>query len=217
MIRVVLADDHNLVRQGIRSLLDEADDITVVAEADNGQEAVDLVRELEPDVLVTDINMPRFNGIQAAEQIQKLGLVTQVVILTMYTSPTLVEQALRRGVKGYLLKNSRSDELLVGVRAAARGETFLCPALSGRVLARFVAASTRYEPESDFDQLSAREREVLKLVAEGHTNRSVARMMNISVKTVEKHRTNLMNKLDIQDLAGLIRAALKYGLIFLEE
>ena len=217
MIQVVLADDHNLVRQGIRSLLEGAADIEVIAEAENGQEAVELVRELSPDVLVTDINMPRLNGIQVAEQIQKLGLVTQVVILTMYTSPTLVKQALRRGVKGYLLKRSLSDELLLGVRAAARGETFLCPALSGRVLAEFIAASTDYEEENGLDQISAREREVLKLVAEGHTNRAVARMMNVSIKTVEKHRANLMTKLDIQDLAGLIRAALKHGLIFLEE
>ena len=217
MIRVVLADDHNLVRQGIRSLLDQATDIEVIAEADNGQEAVELVRDLNPDVLVTDINMPRLNGIQAAEQIQKSDSLTRVVILTMYTSPTLVEQALRRGVKGYLLKRSLSDELLLAVRAAARGETFLCPALSGKVLANFLAASTHVEGESDFDQLSGRESEVLKLVAEGHTNRAIARMMNVSIKTVEKHRSNLMTKLDIQDLTGLIRAALRYGLIFLEE
>ena len=217
MIRVVLADDHNLVRQGIRSLLDEADDIEVIAEADNGQEAVELVRDLNPDVLVTDINMPRLNSIQAAEQIQKLNLLTQVVVLTMYTSATLVKQALRRGVKGYLLKKSLSDELLLAIRAAARGEVFLCPALSGRILANFIASSTSVEEESGFDQLSAREREVLKLVAEGHTNRAVARMMNVSIKTVEKHRSNLMTKLDIQDLTGLIRAALRYGLIFLEE
>ena len=217
MIRVILAEDHHLVRQGIRSLLEAAHDIVVVAEADNGQEAVDLVRELSPDVLVTDINMPRLNGIQAAEQIRELGLATRVVILSMHVDPILVRQALRHGVKGYLLKRSLTDELLLGVRAAARGETFLCPAVSDLVIADFLAAPTISEATNNFDQLSAREREVLKLVTEGYTNKGIAEVMHVSIKTVEKHRANLTAKLNIQDLAGLIRVALKHGLIFLEE
>jgi DNA-binding NarL/FixJ family response regulator len=217
MIRIILAEDHHLVRHGIRSLLEAAQDIAVVAEADNGQEAVNLVRELSPDVLVTDINMPRLSGIQAAEQIRELDLSTRVVILSMHADPVLVRQALRYGVKGYLLKHSLTDELLLGVRAAARGETFLCPGVSDLVMADFLAASDRSETTNGFDQLSAREREVLKLVAEGHTNKAIAEMMHVSIKTVEKHRANLMAKLNIQDLAGLIRVALKHHLIFMDE
>ena len=217
MIRVILAEDHHLVRQGIHSLLEAAQDIVVVAEAENGQEAVNLVRELKPDVLVTDINMPRLNGIQAAEQIRELGLATRVVILSMHADPILVRQALRHGVKGYLLKHSLTDELLVGVRAAARGETFLCPGVSDLVVADFLNAPAHSEAANSFDQLSAKEREVLKLVAEGYTNKAVAELMHVSAKTVEKHRANVMAKLNIQDLAGLIRVALKHGLLFLDE
>jgi DNA-binding NarL/FixJ family response regulator len=217
MIRIILAEDHHLVRQGIRALLDAAPDIVVVAEADNGRDAVNLVRELTPDVLVTDINMPRMNGIQAAEQIRELDLSTQVIILSMHADPTLVRQALRYGVKGYLLKRSLTDELLLGVRAAARGETFLCPGVSDLVMSDFLAVPARSDSANDFDQLSAREREILKLVAEGHTNKAIAEMMHVSIKTVEKHRANLMAKLDVQDLAGLIRVALKHRLIFLDE
>ncbi len=217
MIRVILAEDHHLVRQGIRSLLEAAQDIVVVAEAENGQEAVNLVGELKPDVLVTDINMPRLNGIQAAEQIRELGLATRVVILSMHADPILIRQALRHRVKGYLLKHSLTDELLLGVRAAARGETFLCPGVSDLVVAAFLNTPAHSKAANGFDQLSTKEREVLKLVAEGYTNKAMAELMHVSVKTVEKHRANVMAKLNIQELAGLIRVALKHGLIFLDE
>lgn len=217
MIRVILAEDHNLVRQGIRSLLEKADDIEVVAEAENGQEAINLTGELTPDVLVTDINMPRLNGIQAAEQIRELGLPTRVVILSMHSDETLVRQALRIGVRGYLLKRSVTEELLLAVRAVYRGETFLCPGISEMVMADFLARQPRSDGISDFDRLSPREREILKLIAEGYTNRAIAEAIHVSIKTVEKHRANLMTKLNIQDLAGLIRIALKHGLIFLDE
>ena len=217
MIRVILAEDHHLVRQGIRSLLEAAPDIVVVAEADNGQTAVDFVRQLNPDVLVTDVNMPHLNGIQAAEQLREQKLPTRVVILSMHADPSLVRQALRHGAKGYLLKRSLTDELLVAVRAAARGETFLCPGVSDLVMADFLATPALFETANGFDQLSTQEKKVLKLVAEGYTNKAIAQMMHVSIKTVEKYRANVMAKLNLQDLAGLIRAALKHGLIFLDE
>ena len=217
MIRVILAEDHHLVRQGIRSLLEAAPDIVVVAEADNGQTAVDFVRKLNPDVLVTDVNMPHLNGIQAAEQLREQKLPTRVVILSMHADPSLVRQALRHGAKGYLLKRSLTDELLVAVRAAARGETFLCPGVSDLVMADFMATPALFEAANGFDQLSTQEKKVLKLVAEGYTNKAIAKMMHVSIKTVEKYRANVMAKLNLKDLAGLIRAALKYGLIFLDE
>ena len=217
MIRVILAEDHHLVRQGIRSLLEKTSDIEILAEAENGQEAVKLAERLTPDVLVMDIAMPRLNGIQAADQIRSLGLTTQVVILSMYSDETLVRQALRAGVRGYLLKRSVVEELLLAVRAARSGEIYLSPAISQVMMTDFLAGQSAAEAVSPFDQLSAREREALKLVAEGATNKAIAEAMHISVKTVEKHRANLMAKLNVHDLTGLICIAIKQGLISLDE
>jgi DNA-binding NarL/FixJ family response regulator len=217
MIRVILAEDHHLVRQGIRSLLEKAEDVEIVAEAENGHEAVVLAERLTPDVLVMDIAMPRLNGIQAAEQIRTLGLATQVIILSMYSDETLLHQALRVGVRGYLLKNSVVEELLLAIRAAMHGKIYLSPAISEIVVTDFMTGQRSSDLTSGFDQLSAREREVLQLIAEGATNKTIAETMHLSIKTVEKHRMNLMAKLRVHDLAGLIRAALKHGLIFLDE
>ncbi|NJN97533.1 MAG: response regulator transcription factor [Anaerolineales bacterium] len=207
----------SLVRQGLRSLLEKSDDITIIAEAENGQEAVSLTERLMPHVLVMDIAMPRLNGIQAAEQIRSLGLKTQVVILSMHSDETLVRQALRSGVRGYLLKNSVVEELMLAVRAAERGEIYLSPAVSEIVVSDLMSGQSELRVVSPFEQLSAREREVLKLIAEGATNKTIAEAMNISIKTVEKHRTNLMSKLNVHDLVGLVRIAIKHGLIFVNE
>lgn len=216
MIRVILADDHHLVRQGIRALLEKTTDIEIVAEAENGEEAIISTQKLKPDVLLMDINMPRLNGIQAAEQIRHQGLSTHVVILSMHSDETLVRQALRSGVRGYLLKHAVTEELLIAVRAAQRGEVYLSPTISELVMSDFIVGRDKLE-QSGFEQLSPREREVLKLVAEGYTNKAIADTMHLSVKTVEKHRASLMTKLNVQDLAALIRLALKHGLIFLDE
>ena len=215
MINVLIAEDHHLVRQGIRALLEKAEDIKVVGEAKDGQEAVEQAEQLSPDVIVMDLAMPRLNGNQATERIRTLHLPSQVVILSMYSDDVLVKQALRSGVKGYLLKQSVTEELLLAVRAAHRGETFLSSAVSGSVLADMLAGKeTEMEP---FDRLSAREQQVLKLVAEGRTNNGIAQIMNVSVKTVEKHRSSLMQKLNVHDMAGLVRIAMKHGLIFMDE
>jgi DNA-binding NarL/FixJ family response regulator len=216
MIRVLIAEDHHLVRQGIRALLEKAQDIEVVGEAQDGQEAVELAQRVKPDVVVMDVAMPRLNGTQATEQIRSRHLQSQVVILSMYSDDTLVRQALRCGAKGYLLKRSVVEELLLAVRAASRGELFLSSAVSESILSFALAQQTDSEEETPFDQLSDREKQVLKLVAEGQTNNAIAQILNVSVKTVEKHRSNLMDKLNIHDTAGLVRIALKHGLIFLD-
>jgi len=216
MIRVILADDHHLVRHGIRALLEKADDIEVIGEAENGQEALDLVASLAPDVLVVDIAMPRLNGIQAAEQIRAQGMATRVVILSMHSDETLVRQALRCGASGYLLKRSVAEELPLAVRAAKRGEIYLSPAV-GSIVADMLISQGKAEEASTFDRLSAREREVLQLIAEGHTNKEIAQVLHISTKTVEKHRASVMSKLGVNDLAGLVRAAIKHGVIFVDE
>jgi len=217
MIRVILADDHHLVRQGIRSLLEKSTDIEIVGEAENGDDAIALAIKTNPDVIVMDINMPRLNGIQAAEQIGNLELASSVVILSMHSDETLVRQALRAGVKGYVLKRSVTEELLLAVQAAYRGETFLCSGVSNFIVSDFLTGKPTSQATDPFDQLSPREREVLKLVAEGYSNKTIADAMHISIKTVEKHRASLMDKLDTRDLAGLIRIALKHGLIFLND
>jgi len=216
-IRVIVADDHHLVRQGIRALLEKADDIEVVAEAADGQEAVGLVERLAPDVLLMDIAMPRLSGIQAVGRVRALGVGTQVVILSMYSDEALVRQALRSGAQGYLLKRSVSEELLLAVRAASRGEIYLSPGICQSVVADFLARQTDADKLSPFERLTSREREVLQLISEGHTNNAIAQVLKVSAKTVEKHRANLMSKLRVHDLAGLIRAAIKHGLIFLGE
>lgn len=217
MIRVILADDHHLVRQGIRALLEKADDIEVIGEVADGQAAVELVERLVPDVLVMDIAMPRLNGAEATERIHTLGLGTQVVILSMYSDETLVRQTLQRGAKGYLLKRAVTEELLLAVRAASRGEPYLSPAISETILDDFLRLQTDTEDPTPFDLLTPREREVLQLIAEGHTNNAIAQLMTISVKTVEKHRASLMDKLNVHDVAGLTRVAIKHGLVFLDE
>jgi DNA-binding NarL/FixJ family response regulator len=217
VIRVIVVDDHHLVRQGIRALLDKADGIEVVGEAADGQEAVELVERLIPDVLVMDLAMPRLSGTQAVGRVRALGVGTQVVILSMYSDETLVRQALRNGARGYLLKRSVTEELLLAIRAASRGEIYLSPAVSRSVVADFLTLQTGAEASSPFERLTSREREVLQLIAEGNTNSAIAQVLTVSVKTIEKHRANLMSKLDVHDLAGLICVAIKHGLIFLDE
>lgn len=216
MIRVVIADDHHLVREGICRLIESVKDIEVIGEAATGREAVDLVQSLQPEVVIMDIGMPRLDGGQATEQILSLKLPTQVVILSMYSDPVLAQQLLRQGAKGYLLKDSLAEELPLAIRAAFQGKMYLSPAISDSVLTKLMNPQSEEIPDDLGDLLTPREREVLQLVAEGYTNRAIAEELTISVKTVEKHRANVMSKLEASDLPTLIRTAMKHGLIFPE-
>jgi DNA-binding NarL/FixJ family response regulator len=215
-MRIVIADDHHLVRQAIRVLLEKQHDIQVVGEAADGQEAVELVERLLPDVLVIDIAMPRLNGIEAIRRIHRLGVKTRIVVLSMYFDETLVRHAVRNGAKGYLLKRSVTEELLLAVRAASRGETYLTPEVSQLILSDLPTPGSGSEKPEPFGRLTAREREVLQLIAEGNTNNSIAEQLQISEKTVEKHRSSLMFKLNVHDVASLVRIAIQHKLIFLE-
>ena len=217
MIRVIIADDHHLVRKGIRALLDEIDDIEVVGEAATGQEAVELVRQVEPHVVVMDLSMPRMDGTQASEQILSMNIPVEVVILSMHSDTIIAQQLLREGVKGYLLKNSIADELPLAIRSASAGKVYLSPAISDSVLNTLMMPQQGEIPESPAELLTPREREVLQLIAEGHTNNAIADILTISVKTVEKHRASLMSKLNVHDLPTLMRTSIKHGLIFLDE
>ena len=212
MIRVLLVEDHALVRAGLRALLERAGDIRVLGEASNGQEAVELTQSLKPDVVIMDIMMPRLNGIQAAEHIQNQKLSAKVLLLSMYSEEGLVHQALQSGAKGYVLKTSVSEELLEAVRKVALGETYLSAAVSSIVTESAFHPSAS-QSQNPLDDLTPREKEILQLVAEEHTSAEIATMLSISEKTVEKHRANLMEKLHARNLAGVVRLAIKYGLI----
>ncbi|MGE5375058.1 MAG: response regulator [Bacteroidota bacterium] len=216
MIHVLIAEDHLLVRAGIRALLEKAGDIHILGEASNGQEAVELVKELKPDVMIMDIMMPRLNGIQASENIQELKLPTYVLLLSMYSDAGFIHRALQCGVKGYVLKSSVSDELLQAVRTVASGQTFLSGPISEMIESQ---AANPIPPgaESDpFSSLSPREKEIMQLIAEGHTTVEIGKLLFISAKTAEKHRVSLMKKLNVRNVAGLVRLAIKHHLVDLD-
>lgn len=213
MIRVIVADDHHLVRQGIRSLLEQASDIEVVGEAGDGLEAVELAQRLKPDVIVMDIVMPYLNGPQAAERLRQLPYPPRVILLSMYSDRTLIQQALNSGVRGYLLKRCVVEELLLAVRAAARGEIYLSPTISTMLVDGEAAMMNQPPGSPSLQRLTPREIEVLKLIAEGKTSARIGQLLGISEKTVEKHRSSLMEKLDIHDIAGLVRFAIKNQLV----
>jgi two-component system, NarL family, response regulator LiaR len=213
MIRVLLADDHHLVRQGIRALLEKASDIDVIGEAATGQEAVEMAEKMKPAVVVMDISMPRLDGAQATQRILSMDPPPAVVILSVHSDTILAQQLLRQGVKGYLLKKSAAEELPLAIHSASRGELYLSPAITDLVMSTLMTRSTDDMAESLAELLSPREREVLQLIAEGYTNNAIAEALTISVKTVEKHRANLMAKLNVHDLPSLIRIAIKHGLI----
>jgi DNA-binding NarL/FixJ family response regulator len=212
MIRILIAEDHLMVRAGLRALLEKAGDIHVIGEASNGHEAIEMTEALKPDVLIMDIMMPRMNGIQAAENIREMKLPTYILLLSMYSDEGFVQQALQYGVKGYVLKSSVSDELLQAVRAVAAGKAYFSSPISEIVQSAVNSHSASQEGDS-FSTLSPREKEILQLIAEEHTSAEIANMLFITEKTVEKHRTKLMEKLNVRNLAGLVRMAVKYHLV----
>lgn len=206
-VRVLIADDHEMFRQGLRVLLEE-EGFQFVAEASDGREAVQLCQQHHPEVAILDIAMPLLNGIFAAREIIKSNPRTKVVLLTQHTEDQMVLESLRAGVTGYVLKTRATSELVHALRAVCRGEMYLTQSISRTVVQAFLTKDSL--PERP---LSDRERQVLQLVAEGKTNKEVASLLGISVNTAESHRTNLMEKLDIHDTAGLVRYALRNGVI----
>lgn len=211
MIRILIADDHALVRAGFRSLLEKLDGCEVVADVGDGREALRLLEQLQPDVVLMDVKMPGLNGLEATARITRDYPNVRVVILSMYTNEEYVIQALRAGAVGYLLKDAAIPELHLAVQAAVRGEMYLSPAISKRVLMDYVQLVGG--GGGMLDALTGRQREVLQLIAEGHTIKEVAQILQISVKTAEAHRTQLMERLDIHDVTGLVRFAIRVGLV----
>jgi len=214
-IRVLLADDHTLVRAGIRGLLQSLAGVEVVGEAGDGNEALRLAESLRPDVMLLDVGMPGLNGLEVAGRIASFDSAIRVVILSMHNSEEYVLRALRAGCAGYLLKASAVAELEIAVRAVARGETYLSPAVSRSVVDAYVHRTGG--ATDPLDALTPRQREILQLVAEGHTSREIAQRLGLSPKTVETHRSQVMERLGVHDLAGLVRFAVRVGLIAADE
>lgn len=206
-VRVLLADDHEIVRQGLRVLM-EREGFQVVGEASDGREAIKLCEMHRPEVAILDLSMPLLNGVGAAREIMQSNPHTKVVLLTMHTEDHLILESLRSGVTGYVLKTKAASELVQAIRAVCRGEMFLTQSISHTIVRAFLQNA-----QAPASPISDRERQVLQLVAEGKTTKEIASLLGISVKTAESHRSNLMDKLNIHDTAGLVRYAIKHGLI----
>ncbi len=211
MIRVLLTEDHTIVRAGIRALLENLEGVEVVGEAGDGREALRLVETHHPDIVLMDIAMSGLNGLEATMRMSKEFPDVHVIILSMHASEEYVLQALRAGASGYILKDAGTAELELAIRSVGRDETYLSPAVSKHVVADYVRR-VGGEPSS-LERLTRRQREILQLVAEGQSTQEIAQMLSISVKTVESHRAQLMERLDIHDVAGLVRYAIRVGLV----
>ena len=209
--RVLLADDHTLVRAGLRKLLESIGGVEVVGEACNGLEVLGLVAQLRPDVVVMDVAMPGLNGLDASARLRIEWPDIKVLILSMHQNEDYVRQALRQGAAAYLLKDAAPTDLEAGLRAVLRGETYLSAAVSKGVMSDYVKRLRDDEPSGV--QLTPRQREVLQLIAEGNSSKEIARRLDISIKTVDTHRSQLMRQLDVHEVTGLVRYALRCGLI----
>jgi DNA-binding NarL/FixJ family response regulator len=213
-IRILLADDHVVVRQGLRALLAAEDDIDILGEADNGRQAVQLVKKLLPDVVVMDIAMPVLNGLEATRQITRTVPTTKVLILSSYSDDEYISQLTEAGAAGYLVKQTAANDLLKAIREANKGNAFFSPGIAKRLRDQCRESfSTGHAVKRRTDYLTTREAEVLQLIAEGRANKQIAAELCISIKTVEKHRQQVMNKLGIHDVAGLTRHAIAKGII----
>jgi two-component system, NarL family, response regulator NreC len=211
--RILVADDHQLMRSGLRLMLERQPDLSVVGEASDGREAVALAKSLKPEVVVMDIGMPNLNGIEAARQMTQENPQLAVVIVSMHSDESYVLRALKAGARGYLLKDSAEVDLIKAVNAVGSGKSFFSPAVSKLLLDDYVRKLKRTGSEDPYDLLTPREREILQLVAEGKSNKDIANLLNLSVYTVESHRSNLMEKLNLRGLPELILYAVRRGII----
>lgn len=217
-IRILLADDHTLVRAGIKNLVSSIHGVEVVAEADNGRDALKLIEQHKPDMVLLDIAMSELNGLEVAARVSKEHPEIDVIMLSMHSNEEYVVQALRAGASGYLLKDSAPNELEIAVNAVSKGETYLSPAISKHVVNDYLRRVSGMdldptEEPGSFKKLTPRQREILQLIAEGNSTKEIASKLIVSVKTVETHRIQLMERLGIHDVAGLVRYAIRTGII----
>jgi len=210
-VRLLLVDDHWLVRASLKSLLDDFSGVEVVGEASNGREALERIAQLRPDLILMDISMPQLNGVEATQRITDQHPDVRVIVLSMHAGEEHVLRALRAGASGYVLKGSAPRELELAIDAVSRGQIFLSPAISKQILETYLNRSE--DKGTGLNQLTPRQREILQLIAEGHSSKQIAQMLDTSVKTIESHRASLMDRLDIHDIAGLVRYAVRNGLV----
>ena len=213
MTRILLADDHGIVRQGLRAVLARETSFEVIGESSDGREAVRLAEALQPNIVIMDISMPQLNGLEAAKQIVKASPRTHIIILSMHSDETYLIRALQAGVKGYLLKESAEEDLIRAVRMVAQGKTFFSPAVTNALLADYMRDMQQRNLRDSYDLLTEREREVLQLLAEGKSNKEAATVLDVSTNTVETHRTNLMQKLGLHNTAEIVLYAVRKKII----
>lgn len=211
--RVLIVEDHTLLRAGLRALLSQDTDIDIVGEADNGRDAVRMVATAAPDLVLTDLSMPGMNGIESIVDIKRRYPGVRVLVLTIHKSDEYIFEAMRAGADGYILKDASHDELRIAIRSVLNGKTYLSPDISAKVINGYLDTDKTSGPVSAWDTLTHREREVLKLVAEGHPNKFIADYFCLSIKTVEKHRSNLMKKLNLHNASMMTAYAIERGLV----
>ncbi|RDH85757.1 MAG: DNA-binding response regulator [endosymbiont of Galathealinum brachiosum] len=208
---MLIADDHTILRSGIRLLLDNEPNFQVIGEADNGKDAILLAGQLEPDLLLSDLSMPKTNGTEAIHRIKNRYPNIKVLVLTVHKTEEHVHAALKAGADGYLLKNDTSEELINGINSILSGKSYLSPSICNEVVTGYLSDNIKESPTSSIDLLTTRELEVMKLIAEGYRNKDTAEYLSISLKTVEKHRSNLMKKLDLHSASSITRYAIRNG------
>ena len=213
MIRILLADDHTIMRSGLRLLLERYPDLRVIAEAANGREALQLAEEHRPDIAVMDVGMPHLNGLEAARQIVAKAPETRVIILSMHSDESYVVRALKAGARGYLLKDSAEADLVDAIKAVRNGKTFFSPAIAEVLNRDYMSKLERQGVEDSYELLTTREREILQLIAEGRGNKEVAAMLHLSLHTVDTHRGNIMEKLNLHSVPELILYAVRKGVV----
>lgn len=211
--KVVIVEDHQLFRDGIKSMLGKRDDIGIVGEAEDGIEAVKLIRKLKPDMVLLDLSMPKMGGISVLKEIKRELPDTRILLLTIHESDQHVLEAFDAGADGYCIKDSSRQELMIAVDSVLQGKTYISPGISDQVMEGFLSNRKRLKKKTSWDTVTQREREVLKLVAEGYANKEIGDLLHISVKTVEKHRANLIEKLDLHNVAQLTVYAIQHGLV----
>jgi DNA-binding NarL/FixJ family response regulator len=211
--KIVIAEDHTILREGLKALLSSSTELEVVGEAEDGREAVKLASELTPDLILMDLSMPRMNGIEAIKEIKKRNPEIKILILTVYKTEEYVLASLQAGADGYILKEANHSEFLLAIKNVLMGKHYLSPEISGKVIEGYLKGKQEHTPVTVWETLTSREREILKLVGEGYKNREIADDLFISLKTVEKHRENLMKKLDLHTASALTAYAIEKGLV----
>ena len=211
--RIVIAEDHTILREGLKSLLSSHSDFEVVGEAEDGREAIQCVGKQKPDLILTDLSMPRMNGMEAIREIKKVSPKTKVLVLTIHKTEEYILATFRAGADGYALKDATHDELVLAIRSVLAGKPYVSPGISEWVIEGYLSGKKEFRLSSIWETLTSREREILKLIAEGYKNKEIADHLYISVKTVERHRANLMQKLDLHNVQGLTALAIEKGLV----